>query len=120
MPEPLIISRPDLILPPGKDYFTTPAMYDPARHRPAFRPIEVAKIFFGMSRSWLDLHLDKGYQVEGRPFSLPRTPAGHQYFRLYDIEVFAHLLAERRVIQAGRLERVITLVKTVAELYDEV
>jgi hypothetical protein len=117
VPDPMIIADPSLRTPADREYWTSPEMYDPVKHSPAFVVSEVAKAFFGMSPGWVRHHLLQHYEVDGEPFELPRTPAGHRYFRLWDIERWAHALAERRVIPGHHLELTVTAVKTTAQLH---
>lgn len=118
MPQPLILTDPDLRIPGDRPYWTTPEMVDMTRGYgyPTWRSNEVGKMF-GMSQGWMRKHLAYAYPIDGEPFVPLRTPGMHVYFRLWDIERWAHALAQHQVINGKRLEIVIALVKLFAQAH---
>lgn len=116
MPDPMIVADPSLRMPQGQEYWTTAEMID-ARGRPTFSVGEVAKCFFGMSGSWVRQQLRIDYEIHGEVFEPLRSPAGDRYFRLYDIERWAHALGDYGVIDGRHLELIIVAVKNTAQLY---
>lgn len=118
MPEPMILATPDMLTPGGREFWTSPEMYDPKEHHPAFKISETARCFFGMSPGWLRKHARMGYEWDGQVWQPPRTPANDMFFRLYDIELFAHILAThpQHVLTGQQLQLTITIVKSVAQL----
>lgn len=117
-PQPMIYSDPALC-PPGREFWTTPQMVSGPRGRPTFGADEVAKVFFGTTGSWVRARLNEKHEFEvGVPFEPPRNPSGHRMFRLYDVEVWAHVLAQARVITGRQLELAVAAVRDVARIHD--
>jgi hypothetical protein len=93
-------------------------MYDPVRKRPAFTVQVVAEVFFGMSGPWLrKWQRQANTSPELGTVEPLRTEAKYHSYRLYDIERMAHAFASHQVIDGVHLERVVTMVRTVAQLY---
>ena len=120
MTEPMFIDSPSADAPhSGSFLWTTPEMYDPERKQPAFTVQVVAEVFFGKSGSWLRKHQRQSNQsVELGKVEALRTESGYHSYRLYDIERMAHVFASHQVIDGVHLERVVTMVRTVAQLYN--
>jgi hypothetical protein len=116
MPEPMIVADPALRTPPGSDYWTSPEMVD-QHGAPTFSVQEVGKAFFGRSPGWVRAQLRTQVEVDGEMFRLERKPGGDRYFRLYDIERWAHGLAAAGRINGRHLELVIHVVRTNARLW---
>lgn len=118
MPEPLILADPDIALPEGQDYWTTPAMVDEERLWPTFTPHEVARCFFGRSTPWLRkwIRLERHIFSDGK-VEPPRKPSDAHAYRLYDIERLACAFAENGVITTAHLEQVLTIVKASARMH---
>jgi hypothetical protein len=116
MPEPMVLATPEMITPGDSEFWTSPDMYDSIRHHPAFRISETARAFYGMSPGWLRKHVKVGYEWDGQLWQPPRTATNDMYFRLFDIELFAHILAEEHVISGQHLKLTVTIVKSVAQL----
>lgn len=114
----MILAVPNMLTPGDREFWTSPEMYDPIRHHPAFKISETARCFFGMSPGWLRKHVKQGYEWDGEVWQPPRTPANDMYFRLFDIELFAHILAstDPPVITGWHLQLTMTIVKSVAQL----
>lgn len=117
MPEPLIIADPALHTPPDREFWTTPEMLN-EHGRPKFGVSEVAKCFFGRSPFWARRLLQQRWEdPEGNLFEVPRSASGDRWFRLYDIERWAHILAHHTVLDGRQLELVVFMVKTNAQLH---
>lgn len=118
MPEPMIIGDPELVSKAESDYWTTPEMFDAAREWPSFRTSEVGKCFFGMSPGWVRKYVGRGFQTDGEVFQTLLSRNGRDHiWRLYDIERWAHALAENRIISGQQLELTIGIVIAVARLH---
>lgn len=117
--EPMFIESPSAVTPhSGSFLWTTPEMYDPVRKRPAFTVQVVAEVFFGMSGPWLrKWQRQANTSPELGTVEPLRTQAKYHSYRLYDIERMAHAFASHQVIDGVHLERVVTMVRTVAQLH---
>lgn len=117
--EPMFIDAPSVApLRSGGFLWTTPEMYDPDRKRPAFTVQVVAEVFFGMSGPWLRKHQRQSSEsVDLGKVEPLRTEAKYHSYRLWDIERMAHAFASHQVIDGVHLERVVTMVRIVAQLY---
>lgn len=106
--------------PPEGAFWTSPEMYDEHTGEPGFTINEVARLFFGKSRQWLRRNVwMRGLMLDGEPVIIPReADNGFLRWRLYDIERTAHGLAQSGYLQIGQLERVIGIVKLVAQNYN--
>lgn len=87
---------------------------------PNFTVKETAKFFFGNSVEWLRWRIRENYFIlDGEQVGTRRDETtGFRYFTLPDIERMAHALAR---VEGGldglHLNKVILLVKTVADMY---
>jgi hypothetical protein len=112
----------DLVTPDGRLLWTGPEMYDTATGRPHYTTVQVAKFFFGKGQRWVYKYLLED-PVMSHPqigeLDLMRTPTVQQArrWRLYDVELWAHLLAARGVLNGVELARTIRLVKISAEMW---
>ena len=113
-PHPVIYNDPALT-PPHGEYWTTPDMIKSGR--PTFVPDYVAKVFFGMSASWIRQHLSNGYEIDGVRFEPSRSPGGLRAFTLHDVERWAHLLARQKVITGQQLGQAVTVVRDIARVH---
>lgn len=95
---------------------------------PAYRVSEVAKVFFGMSESWLRLklrpdekHPDTWFVWNGQRIEFRRKKPGkgdsERVFLLSDIERMAWSLRRFRGISATRFAHVLRVVEAQAYLY---
>jgi hypothetical protein len=98
------------------------------RQAPFFRVEEVAKVFFGMSASWLRLkmsadpeHPETWFVRAGKAMgfrrSNPDKTDSARVFWLSDIEPMAYSLHQFGAIDSARLARVLSVVQAVAALY---
>jgi hypothetical protein len=117
MPEPMILVNPEMVTFGGREWMTSPEMYNAEKHYPTWRLSDVARTFYGMSRGWLVLHLSRGYEWDGEAWQPPRTRGDHQFFRLWDVELFTHLLLENDVVGPGHAELTLTVVKSIARMH---
>lgn len=96
---------------------------------PVYRVSEVAKVFFGMSESWLRLklrpdnkHPDTWFVWNGQKMDFRRKDPGkgnsERVFLLSDIERMAWSLRRLRGISAIRLAHVLRVVEAQAYLYN--
>lgn len=106
--------------PPEGAFWTTPEMYSERTGEPGFTINEVARLFFGRSRQWLRKHVWYGHLlIDGEEVIIPReADTGYLRWRLYDIERTALALTQSGYLQIGQLERVIGIVKLVAQNYN--
>lgn len=111
----MIIADPQGLLPEGRRYWTS----SPHQASPIYVTGEVARVFFGRSPEWLKKHLRlRDYPTPEEGDVTPRKgPNGYYEWRLYDIERMAHALAINRHIDGQRLELVIRMVRTNAQLH---
>jgi hypothetical protein len=94
-------------------------MFDYEKRSPAYSISETAKCFFGMSPGWIRWRLRQRFtDAAGVAFELERSPAGDRYFRLYDIERWAHMMADHQALSTRHLELVIMAVKVNAQLHE--
>lgn len=115
------------------DYMVTEAMIlsrDWSRRQaPFFRVEEVAKVFFGMSASWLRLRANPdadhpetwfthpdGRRIEFRRAD-PEKADSARVFLLSDIEPMAYSLYKYGRITAARLTRILQVVQAIAQIY---
>lgn len=112
----------DLATPDGRPFWTSPEMYDPRKGRPLYTTAQTAKFFFGYGTAWLYRYLiTEG--VTSHPeigeLNLMRTsstvPA--RRFRLYDVEVYAHILGAHGILQGIAVARTVRIIKLSAELW---
>jgi hypothetical protein len=114
MPDPYVLVDPGAIEPPGRQYWTTPEMAPPL-----FATHVVATVFFARTVAWLKDHLNRGHSITAEGDVRPQKALnGHYAWRLYDIERFAHALAQQGLINGRRAELVVQLVRTTARLYE--
>ena len=122
----------DMSPPKTRDVIVTEAMLETRNwHRlqaPFYRVEEVAKFFFGMSASWLRLHLTpdsdhpqtwfvkNGAQMEFRR-SNPSKADSSRVFWLSDIQPMAESLHAFGKISNIRLSKILVLVQAEADLY---
>jgi hypothetical protein len=96
---------------------------------PFFRVDAVAKVFFGMSASWLRLklkadkdHPDTWFVLRGKKMDFRRSDPGKtdssRVFTLADIEPMAWSLFTFGAIDAIRLGQILRIVQAVAILYE--
>jgi hypothetical protein len=109
-------AAPGLILPRGEQYWTSPDMYDYTYAKPSYTRSEAAMMFFGRSARWLKAHiLDANTEIiEG--LELARDGRGRKY-KLFHIEVIAHGLVQRRIIDGRQFLDVIAMLKLQACLW---
>lgn len=105
----------DELSPPEGDFWCDPSWYDPS-----FVISEVSRFFFARSASWLRGHIWRGrLLLDGQLIQPPRDPdTGYQRWRLYDVELTAHALAQGGFLKVDQLRMVIGLVKLVAQNYN--
>jgi hypothetical protein len=116
--KPMLIDTPSAESPRSGFLWTTPEMYDPERKRPAFSVKVTAEVFFGMSGSWLRKHQrQSNFSTELGQVEPLRTPVKYHLYRLYDIERLGHTFAKHQVIDGVHLERIVTMVRIVAQIY---
>lgn len=113
--------HPELSPPDGRLLWTSPEMID-SFGRPTFRTKQVAWFFFARGHMWLYKNLlVPPHQVLDHPevgtLAVPRQANSYRVWRLYDVELYAHILASHRRIQGWQLVHTITLVKTSAQLW---
>lgn len=116
------------------DYMVTEAMLlsrSWERHQaPFFKVEEVAKVFFGMSASWLRLRMSADAEHPGSWFTYPdgrriefrradpdKTDSA-RVFLLSDIEPMAYSLHKYGRITAARLARILEVVRAIAAIYN--
>lgn len=110
----MIIADPRGLLPEGRRYWTTPTS-----RQPTYTTHIVARVFFGRSPAWLKKHLMLRDYTEQDEGDVAPTKGTNGYFewRLYDIERMAHALTATHHIDGARMELVITMVRTNAQLH---
>lgn len=101
---------PEVRLPPGRLYWSDPSMVNPKKGTPTYSMSEVAKFFFGRSYIWLRNQMRWYHPEIDELLNLPR-PHGGTRFRLYDVEVLAGMLVERRIIEGERYLIAVSLVR---------
>ena len=95
---------------------------------PFYRVTEMAKIFFGMSASWLRLkmkpdktHPDTWFTVNGKPMDFRRLDRDKidsaRVFWLSDVELMAYSLLAYGAIKEDRLNKILAIVRATADLY---
>lgn len=95
---------------------------------PVYRVSEVAKVFFGMSESWLRLklradedHPDTWFVLNGQRMDFrrkdPEKSDSERVFLLSDVEGMAHSLCRFGVISELRLGMILRVVEAEAYLY---
>ena len=95
---------------------------------PFYRVNDVAKVFFGMSSSWLRLkmkpdkgHPDTWFTVNGKPMEFRRLDEtktdSARVFWLSDIEPMAYSLYALESIDERRLNEILDVVRATASLY---
>jgi hypothetical protein len=95
---------------------------------PFYRVNDVAKVFFGMSSSWLRLkmkpdgrHPDTWFTVNGKPMDFRRLDPGKEdsarVFWLSDIEPMAYSLFALGWEDRARLDKILAVVRATADLY---
>jgi hypothetical protein len=98
------------------------------RQAPFFRVETVARVFFGMSASWLRLklnpdaeHPDTWFVRDGRRMEFRRLsaekPSSARVFTLADIEPMAYSLRNLGAIDSQRLVQILDIVRAMATLY---
>lgn len=97
-------------------------MYDPKKKRPLYSTVQVAKFFFGRSDRWMYLHLltsPKTSHPEIGTLNVLRTESSTpaRRWRLYDVEMFAHILAAYGVLTGIELARAVRVIKLSAEMW---
>jgi hypothetical protein len=96
---------------------------------PFYRVNDVAKVFFGMSSSWLRLkmkpdknHPDTWFTVNGKPMDFRRLDDAKsdsaRVFWLSDIELMAYSLYAFKWEDEKKLDKVLAIVRATADLYD--
>lgn len=108
----------DELAPPDGGFWTDESMFDPRRRVPGFRTSECASFFFGRSHQWLRQHQRAEHLVlDGELLVIPRDGRGHFLWRLCDVERGAWAMAQRGYLKVEQLERVIRIIKLVAQNY---
>lgn len=119
--EPLIKVQKELTPPEGRDFWTSP---QEDGQPPIFNTREVASVFFGRSKIWLQMILigsDNRLTVE-----IPDIPRRSQtsnqvraprQFQLHHVELIAHALFSTGIINLETFARCITIVKCIAQNY---
>lgn len=113
----------DLVTPDGRLLWTSPEMYDPVKGQPVYTTTQVGKFFFGRGTRWMYKHLliePKLDHPEIGTLDLLRTSRSRvpaRRWRLYDVELFAHILAAHQSIQGVQLARTIRVIKLSAEMW---
>lgn len=104
--------------PPTGSFWTSPDWYDPQSGEPGYTLAEVSRFFFARSRTWLNRHVWRKHLVlDGEPVIIPRDRNDYQRWRLYDVELTAHALAQGGYLKIEQLHRAIGIVKLVAQNY---
>lgn len=116
MTRSLIVSGAGLLVPEDRPYWTTPDMYNERWMRNFFSTKDVATVFFGRSRTWLQ-HLMPITDDEIGPIEPILLDSGHRRWRLWDVERQAHVLLRARKISVSHFGLVINVVKSVATMY---
>lgn len=115
---PVSVILDELSPPGGGSFWTDPSWYDEKTGEPGYTLAEVARFFFARSRPWLNAHLWQGHlELDGDPVLLPRAPNGYHRWRLYDVELTAHALAQGGHLDVRRLQYAIGIIKLVAQNY---
>lgn len=116
---PVTVVPDDDLEPPQGEFWTRPEWYDEATGEPGYTLSEVARFFFARSASWLRHHVWRGHLVlDGEPVAVPRDRSNdYLRWRLYDVEITAHALAQNGYLQLDQLSRTIGLVKLLAQNY---
>jgi hypothetical protein len=110
---PVEVELPVFDTPDGRDFWS-----DPSMDRPRFQTAQAARTFFGRTGRWLlQVPGEDGYQLDGVPIVIDRTPGGRRSWTLYDVERVAHGLTQKGRMQVAHLQRVIAQVKLLAENY---
>ena len=127
--EPLVVADPEMLVPRGQRFLLDDKMFErdsKGMPIPSLRVTEVAKIFFGQSDDWLRWrmrsntnaeHTEGDFVLDGEPLEFKRTDSNSRYFTLADVERMAHALLQTGVIDGARATRVVTMVKTCAQLH---
>lgn len=121
MPESYVLDAAELgFVPRDRPYWTSPDMLKTyegtTRLRPLYSIGQVAQVFFGRSTVWLKLILWQREDTAGvlEEVAPARTAAGRLSWRLYDIEILAHVLLGRGAITLQHWILVLGVVKFVA------
>lgn len=92
---------------------------------PVYRVQEVAKVFFGMSASWLRLKLQAtddrpgtSFMISGVPMEFRRTEQGARVFWLSDIQPMAESLYNLGDIKVEKLRAILRVVEAQAQLFE--
>lgn len=120
MPRPLILADSAVLTPPDRQFWTAPWMWDEQKNDPTWSTGEASKTFFGLSRWSLAKAQPLAYGVEGLPdLDVPRGAGSSERYlwRLYDVELLAHHMGAAGRLKPGKLNLVITAVKTVAQIH---
>jgi hypothetical protein len=98
-------------------------MYNPVQKSPLYTTVQVAKFFFGYGKYWMYLHLNHSPKMSHPDIEFTLNPlrTNSKYparrFRLYDVELFAQILAAHGVLNGIQLARTVRIVKLSAEMW---
>jgi hypothetical protein len=93
-------------------------LYGVEEEGPTYTVSQVAETFFARSSHWIRLQERNGkVTLDGRPVADRKTPQGARIYRLADIELLAHALAEHHVISAMQLALALQAVQSVAGVW---
>jgi hypothetical protein len=112
----------DLETPDGRPFWTTADMYDPATRSPLYSTLQTGKFFFAFGSGWmykylLTEHLTHHRDVGTLDLMWTDSTIPARRWRLYDVEMWAHILSAHGVLDGIQLARTIRIVKLSAELW---